>query len=143
MAIITLTTDFGPASHYVGLMKGVILNIAPSSTVVDFAHDVPAHKIIAAAVVLESLLGYFPHGTIHVAVVDPGVGSKRHAVAVQTQNHFWVGPDNGLFSAVIQRDSLIQAVRLTNAKYHHPPVSDTFHGRDIFAPVAAHLATGV
>ncbi len=143
MPIITLTTDFGPSSHYVGLMKGVILDTAPGAKVVDFTHTVPAHDIAAGAVLLESLLGYFPDGSIHVAVVDPGVGGPRAPIAVQTRRCFWVGPDNGLFTEVAQHDPVTGVTRLTNPRYHRHPVSPTFHGRDIFAPVAAHLANGV
>ena len=156
MAIITLTTDFGPSSPYVGLMKGVILSIAPDATLVDYTHDVPAHDVLAASVMLESLMHYFPEETIHVVVVDPGVGSQRDAVAIRGGRgvrdirggrggeHVWVGPDNGLFTTVINdSNTASQAVRLTNPRYHRHPVSTTFHGRDVFAPVAAHLVLGV
>ena len=141
--VITLTTDFGTADPFVGLMKGVILSLAPQVTIVDLSHDVPPQDIAAGALVLDTVLGYFPRGTIHVGVVDPGVGSGRTPIALQTDEALFVGPDNGLFSAVLAHQQPCQAVALTNRRYHRHPVSATFHGRDIFAPVAAHLANGV
>jgi len=143
MAIITLTTDFGESDHYVGLMKGVMLGIAPDATLVDISHALPPQDLRAGSYVLDAVVDCFPDGTIHCAVVDPGVGSARRAVCIQTGRAYLVGPDNGLFSAYLQREPMRRAVRLTNATYHRQPVSDTFHGRDIFAPVAAHLAAGV
>jgi S-adenosylmethionine hydrolase len=140
--IITLTTDFGLFDPYVGIMKGVILGIAPEAVLVDITHDVPAQDVVAGALALEAVCEFFPAGTIHVAVVDPGVGSGRAAVAVETEFCYFVGPDNGLFTAALARALLSRAVRLTNPAYHRRPVSATFHGRDIFAPVAAHLAAG-
>lgn len=145
MALITLTTDFGSADPYVGVMKGVILGIAPGARLVDLTHDLPPRHILAAALTLEAAVPHMPDGTIHLAVVDPGVGSTRRAVAVKTDRALFVAPDNGLLSLVLRHDAPrgeIHAVELTNSAYHRRPVSATFHGRDIFAPVAAHLAAG-
>ena len=141
--IITLTTDFGTADPFVGLIKGVILGIAPQVTLVDLSHEVPPQDIAAGALVLDTVLGYFPRGTIHVGVVDPGVGGGRTPIAIQTEEAIFVGPDNGLFTAVLARQEQHQAAALTKRQYHRHPVSQTFHARDIFAPVAAHLANGV
>ncbi len=143
MPIITLLTDFGIKDACVGAMKGVILSSAPDARIVDICHNVRAHDIVAAASLLEDSYSFFPPGTIHVAVVDPGVGGDRAAIAIQTERYFFVGPDNGIFGPVLHRESLVEAVRLTNPSYHLPQVSATFHGRDIFAPVAAHLAKGI
>ena len=141
--LITLTTDFGTADPFVGLMKGVILGIAPQASIVDLSHEVPPQDIAAGALVLDTVIGHFPRGTIHVGVVDPSVGGGRIPIAIETDDAIFVGPDNGLFTAVLARQPPHQAVALTNRHYHHHPVSQTFHGRDIFAPVAAHLANGV
>lgn len=141
--IISLTSDFGTRDPFVGQIKGVILGIEPTCTIVDLSHEVPPQDILAGALILESVLGVFPPRAIHVGVVDPGVGTSRAAIAVETDQGIFIGPDNGLLSAVLQRTSLRRAVRLTNPHYHRPIVSATFHGRDIFAPAAAHLARGV
>lgn len=143
MSIITLTTDFGTSDPFVGLMKGVILGIAPKASIVDLSHELPPQDLVAACLALEATIDYFPTGSIHMAVVDPGVGTSRAGVAVKTSRYFYVGPDNGLFTTVVKRDSLISAFKLTNTAYHLHPTSSTFHGRDVFAPVAAHLANGV
>ena len=115
---ITLTTDFGTSDTFVSQMKGVILSIAPRARIVDVTHDVPAQDVMAGAIVLESVLDVFQRGTIHVAVVDPGVGSKRRAVAIETEDYLWVGPDNGVFTTVLARQAMRQAVALTNPAYH-------------------------
>lgn len=141
--IITLTTDFGTADTFVGQMKGSILTIAPDARIVDVTHEVPVHDMLAGAIALESVIDVFASGTIHVAVVDPGVGTPRHAIGIETDDYLWIGPDNGVFTAVLARCPLKRAVALTNADYHRAEVSATFHGRDIFAPAAAHLAKGV
>jgi len=141
--IITLLTDFGTKDHYVASMKGVILDINPRCTIIDVTHDVRPHDIIEGAFLLGNTFSYFPKGTIHLSVVDPGVGSTRKPVLLVTQNYFFVGPDNGLFGFVVQRERLKQVVVLTKEEYFLPEVSMTFHGRDIFAPVAAHLSLGV
>lgn len=143
MTLITLTTDFGLVDTYVGAMKGVILNIAPDAAIVDICHEIPPQDVMAGALALESAAGYFPEGTLHVAVVDPGVGGERAAVAVEARRYTYVGPDNGLFTLILRRDPVLRAVRLTNPAYRRHPVSATFHGRDVFAPAAAYLAQGV
>jgi S-adenosylmethionine hydrolase len=138
--IITLTTDFGTADGYVGAMKGVILSLAPDVTLVDISHDVPPQDVRHAACLLATAAPYFPTGTVHVAVIDPGVGSARRGIALQTLRATFVGPDNGLFTPFARQR--VACVALTNPATHRYPVSATFHGRDIFAPVAAHLANG-
>lgn len=142
VSLITLTSDFGLQDTFVGVMKGVILGIAPDVTIVDLTHEIPPQDVMAAALALESAIPHFPRGAVHLAVVDPGVGSDRHAVAIETDHGLLVGPDNGLFTAVLEHFPLRRAVRLTNTRYFRPHVSPTFHGRDIFAPIAAHLAAG-
>ncbi len=142
--IITLLTDFGLSDVYVGVMKGTIAQINPQLKVIDITHDIPPQNIAAGRFCLMNAYAYFPTETVHVAVVDPGVGSSRRPVAIKCANCFLVGPDNGLFSGVLSRESAIGCVCLTNPKYWRTPQpSSTFHGRDIFAAVGAHLATGV
>ena len=140
--VITLTTDFGVSDPFVAAMKGVILSICPRAHVVDISHAVPARDIRAGALVLDAAAPLFPDGSIHVAVVDPGVGGTRAAIAVQTLHHVYIGPDNGLLTLVLQREPPLRAVRLDKPEFHRVPVCPTFHGRDIFAPAAAHLAAG-
>ncbi len=141
--IITLLTDFGTRDHYVASMKGVILNINPRCTLADITHDVSAHDIEEGAFILASAYSYFPKGTIHLCVVDPGVGGPRKPILFATGDYFFVGPDNGLFTLSLRRERVKRAVAVTNRKYFLPQVSSTFHGRDLFAPVAAHLSRGV
>mgnify|MGYP001035363756 CR=1 FL=1 len=141
--LITLTTDFGTRDPYVGIMKGVIASIAPDARVIDITHEIEPQNIMRAGLVIASLLDYFPATTIHVAVVDPTVGSRRAPIAIQTDRTILIGPDNGLFTAALQCEPRRAAVTLTNPAYHLHPTSRTFHGRDIFAPAAAHLARGV
>ncbi|MFQ6040595.1 MAG: S-adenosyl-l-methionine hydroxide adenosyltransferase family protein [Candidatus Poribacteria bacterium] len=141
--IITLTTDFGTTDIFVGVMKGVILNLNPEAKIIDIAHDIEPQDIHAAAFLLSSAYRYFPPGTIHVGVIDPGVGSARRAIAVETEQYYFVAPDNGLLSYVLREEKVRCAVNLTNPEYFLPQISHTFHGRDIFAPVAAHLSCGV
>ena len=143
MSLITLTTDFGLDDWFVGTMKGVIAGIAPRVEVVDLTHGVPPGDIRAGAFALAAGYGFFPKGTIHIAVVDPGVGSERKAIAVQTGNYFFVGPDNGVLSFALRRERIKHIHRLENARYFLRSISQTFHGRDVFAPVAAYLAKGV
>ena len=140
--IITLLTDFGAQDYFVGAMKGVILSINPNATIVDITHEIPPQDIHAAAFNLLACYKNFPAGTIHVAVVDPGVGSDRFAILVECAGQFFVGPDNGLLSWITERERDFRAWRLTNEKFFRKPVSTTFHGRDVFAPVAAALSTG-
>jgi len=141
--LITLLTDFGTADYFVSAMKGVILSLNPSSRIVDITHDIPAHDIEAAAFTLLAAHSSFPAKTIHVAVVDPGVGSARKAVLVEAAGQFFVGPDNGIFSYVCERAGSARFFELRNSAYFRPAVSKTFHGRDIFAPVAAAIASGI
>ena len=139
---ITLLTDFGTTDTYVGQMKGVIAGIAPNAHVIDLSHAVPAQDVMNGAIRLESAVDAFPDGSIHVGVVDPGVGSARRAIAAQTERFTFVGPDNGLFTAVWQHHPPKRIMHLNNPAYHRAVVSATFHGRDVFSPCAAHLAAG-
>lgn len=137
---ITLLTDFNDHDGFAGIMKGVILSINPSVGVVDLSHKIPAHNIEAGAFVLDSAYRYFPTGTIHVAVVDPGVGSSRSIIACEAGGYFFLAPDNGILKYIFQEFGIQQVMRVTNPEFFREPVSHTFHGRDIFAPVAAHLS---
>ena len=146
--VITLTTDFGTSDAYVGVMKGVILGINPNVKIVDITHAVPPQDIHEAALLIHSAHRYFPKGTIHVIVVDPGVGSDRQAIVCQTSDAVFVCPDNGILTYLLREienrgEKLKNVVAIHNRDYHLPEVSNTFHGRDIFAPVAAHLSLGV
>ncbi len=148
--IVTLTTDFGDTDVFVGVMKGVILSICPQARLVDLSHQITPQDIHAAAWLLQSAMDYFPCTTIHLVVVDPGVGTKRKPIVIRTPRGFFVGPDNGLFFPMWKseiarwtgRDDL-KIVEISNQQYCLNNISQTFHGRDIFAPVAAHLANGV
>ncbi len=140
--IITLTTDFGLQDYYVGALKGVILNISPDVRFVDISHDIPPQDIMAGAWVIKNAAPLFPPGTVHLAVVDPGVGTDRKPVALKIGGHIFVGPDNGLFS-LLTEENKFEAVQLTNTSFWHSGPCHTFHGRDIFAPVAAHLSKGI
>ncbi len=141
--LITLTTDFGTADGYVGTMKGVILGIVPKTHLVDLSHEVAPQNVRQAAFVLLAAYPFFPAHTVHLVVVDPGVGSARRAIALRTPAGAFVGPDNGVFSYVMACEPAEALVALTEPRYHLPCVSHTFHGRDVFAPAAAHLAAGV
>ncbi len=141
---ITLLTDFGLSDPYVGIMKGVIAQINPQATVIDLTHHIPPQNIAAGRFCLMNAYPYFPLGTIHIAVVDPGVGSNRRGIAIECASGFLVGPDNGLLTGVTQTLAVLTAVELMNPDYWRTPnPSTTFHGRDIFAAVGAHLANGV
>ncbi len=145
--MITLTTDFGLQDPYVAIMKGVILGIAPHATLIDYTHGVEPGNIAQAAHLLRTGCQYFPRGTVHVVVVDPGVGSDRRAIAIETPAWIFVGPDNGVLALAAQDaqdawDGQVHILELTNEKYWRSSLSATFHGRDLFAPVAAHLAAG-
>ncbi|MGA2132970.1 MAG: SAM-dependent chlorinase/fluorinase [Bryobacteraceae bacterium] len=140
--LITLTTDFGFSDHYVGTMKGVILSICPRARIVDISHGVNPYEIAEGAFTLSQAYRYFPRGTVHVAVVDPGVGTTRRPILVQAAGQYFVAPDNGVLSMIYAREKH-KARAITSERYFLHPVSQTFHGRDIFAPVAAHLAKGV
>jgi S-adenosylmethionine hydrolase len=142
MPIVTLTTDFGEADHFVAVMKGVILSRAPRATLVDVTHEIAAHDVGEAAFVVGETYRYYPKGTIHVVVVDPGVGTERRALLVEAAGQYFVGPDNGVLARVYRKEKA-KVRALTNKKYFLKEVSQTFHGRDVFAPVAGHLAAGV
>ena len=142
-SIITLLTDFGTKDHYVASLKGVMLTINPQCTLIDITHQVNPQDIKEGALILANAYSFFPKGTIHLAVVDPGVGGSRKAILLVTRDYFFVGPDNGLFTLVSPREQVRQVVALTNKEFFLPRVSATFHGRDLFAPVAAHLSLGV
>lgn len=141
--LATLLTDFGYADYFVGAMKGALLSVAPDASIIDITHDLPPHDIQAAAWTLANAYSYFPKGTVHVAVVDPGVGSSRRALAVRAGEYFFVGPDNGLFNFIFEREERVEAVELQNKKFFREYVSRTFHGRDVFAPIAGAILNGV
>lgn len=142
-ALITLLTDFGTADYFVGAIKGVILSTCPSVRIIDITHEVPPQDILCAAFTLLAAYESFPAGTIHVAVVDPGVGSARRGIIGMCAEQIFVGPDNGIFNYVFEREAPAQVFQIQNEEFFRRPVSPTFHGRDIFAPVAAALANGV
>lgn len=143
MAIITLTTDFGTGSAYVAAVKGVILSINPEAAVVDISHKIPPHDIRRAAMLLDDASGCYPPDTIHLAVVDPGVGSERNIVYARIGGQQYVAPDNGLLSRLAERIPPSKIIRLSEPEYWRHPVSATFQGRDIMAPVAARLSLGL
>jgi len=141
--IITLTTDFGLKDSYAAEMKAVILSISPNVVIVDVSHEIEKFNIRMGAYVLASAAPYFPKGTVHVAIVDPGVGTRRRPIVILTNRSIYVGPDNGILSLVAAKEGIEQIRQITNKKLMMPRISNTFHGRDIFAPVAAHLSKGI
>lgn len=141
--IVTMCTDFGTRDGYVAAIKGVMLGIAPRLTLVDISHEVAPQAVAEGAFLLGSAYRYFARGTVHLVVVDPGVGSERRGLAVRTEQHAFVAPDNGVLTHVLRRERVVAAVSLEERAYWREPVSKTFHGRDVFGPVAAHLASGV
>ena len=141
--IITLTTDFGARDAFVGVMKGVILNINPSATIVDITHGIPQGDLDAASFALDQAYMYFPPGSIHVVVVDPGVGTKRKVLLARAADRYFLAPDNSVLKYVFAQQAIVEARSVTNKKYFLSQTSRTFHGRDIFAPIAAHLSMGV
>jgi hypothetical protein len=141
--LITLTTDFGVQDHYVGTMKGVILSINPAAAIVDICHTLPAYDLLEGALTLAQAYPYFPANSVHVVVIDPGVGTARRPIVVDTGQHLFIAPDNGVLSFVYEREENIVVRHITAAHYFLQPVSATFHGRDIFAPVAAYVSKGV
>ena len=141
--LVTLLTDFGTGDYFVGAMKGALLTVNPRAQIVDITHEIAPHDVEAGAFTLLAAFDAFPAGTIHVAVVDPGVGSSRRAIVVESREHIFVGPDNGVFGYVYERVHALRVFHVTNEKYFRPQVSATFHGRDIFAPVAGALSLGV
>jgi S-adenosylmethionine hydrolase len=143
VSVISLLTDFGSGDYFVGAMKGVILSINPKAVLVDLTHETAAQDVAAGAFTLLAAYRVFPPGTIHVAVVDPGVGSARRPIVVSTADQLFVGPDNGIFTYIYDSESSHETFHVTAEKYFRLAVSTTFHGRDVFAPVAAALSTGV
>jgi len=141
--VITLTTDFGLTDHFAGVMKGVILGINPDATIVDITHGIQSHDVLGAALALKASYSFFPRGAIHVVVVDPGVGSSRRPILVTTENYAFVAPDNGVLSPIHRLEKDPQVYHLTAVEYFLEPISNTFHGRDIFSPVAAWLSRGI
>jgi len=141
--VITLLTDFGLKDHFVAAMKGVMLEVNPDLNFVDISHLIPAHDVHSGAFTLAQACGYFPAGTIHVAVVDPGVGTARKALAVSAGGHYFVAPDNGLLTYVLQREPEYKAHEITADHYFRKPLSSTFHGRDVFAPVASWISRDI
>lgn len=141
--LITLTTDFGMQDHFVAVMKGVMLGICPEAHLIDVSHEVRPFEISEGAFTVAETYPFYPAGTVHLVVVDPGVGSARRPILLEAAGQSFVGPDNGVFGMVMEREPAYVTRVLSNTKYHRPDSSTTFHGRDIFAPVAAHLAAGV
>src|SRR5919107_3287440 len=141
--VIALLSDFGTRDHYAGTMKGVMIGICPDLTLVDITHDITPHDVLTGALELAASYRYFPPGTIFVVVVDPGVGSARRGLAVETADYRFVAPDNGVLTAVLREAAPKKMVELTERRYARPTVSRTFEGRDRFAPAAAWLAKGI
>jgi len=142
-ALITLTTDFGLADHFVGTMKGVILGIAPRATIVDITHEIAPFQVNEGGFAIAQAYRYFPKGTVHVVVVDPGVGTSRRAVLTEAAGQYFVAPDNGVLTMIYEAETRHKVRAITNAKLALATISRTFHGRDVFAPAAAHLVRGV
>ena len=143
MSIITITTDFGTDDEYAGIMKGVILSLNPSAVIVDITHHIDPQDLVQAAYTIYSSYRFFPQGTVHVVVVDPTVGSDRNIIAFKIMDHIFLAPDNGVLTLLINERNINSIARIDNTSYFLDPVSRTFHGRDIFAPVSAHLSMGV
>jgi S-adenosyl-L-methionine hydrolase (adenosine-forming) len=141
--VVTLLTDFGLEDPYVCMMKGVILSINPAARIIDISHHVTPGAVGQAAQMLQETYPYFPEGTVHVAVVDPGVGTDRRAIVLLARSHLFVGPDNGTFSPIMEACPEAEVIHLSKTRYFLEHISNTFHGRDIFAPVAAHLSQGI
>lgn len=141
--IITLTTDFGASDHFVGVMKGAILEIVPEAQIVDICHQVQAYDILDGALTISQAYSHFPTGTVHIVVVDPGTGTERRPILASSDRHHFIAPDNGVLSLVYAKESRLHVRHITSAHYFTQPVSSTFHGRDIFSPVAAYLAKQV
>ena len=141
--LITLTTDFGYSDSFVGIMKGVIARINPGARVIDVSHGIPPQDVLAGALILRHSVSYFPRGTIHVAVVDPSVGGARRPLLIESDGSYFVGPDNGVLSLALENQQPSRIIHLSNATYHLQPTRATFHGCDIFAPVAAYLSLSI
>ncbi len=138
--IVTLTTDFGTNDHFVGAVKGVILDIVPEAAIVDITHAIQAFDVLDGAIAISQTYSYFPTGTVHMVVVDPGVGTTRRPIIASSDGYHFVAPDNGVLSMVYAKEDRIHVRHVTSEHYFRQPVSNTFHGRDVFAPVAAYLA---
>ncbi|MCM8782877.1 MAG: S-adenosyl-l-methionine hydroxide adenosyltransferase family protein [Candidatus Omnitrophica bacterium] len=143
MAIVSFLSDFGLKDNFVGVVKAVILKIDPSAKIIDISHQIPPHSILEAALILRSSFQFFPKNTIHLAIVDPGVGTTRKKIIVKTEDFYFVAPDNGLLSLVLKQQPPLKIIEITNKQYFLRPISSTFHGRDIFAPVAGYLSKGL
>jgi len=143
MSVITLLTDFGTDDEYVGLMKGVILSINPAAVIVDITHQIDRQDIVQAAFAIHSAYRYFPAGTVHMVVVDPGVGTGRDLLALQMGKQFFIAPDNGVLTLLFNEEDFTSLIRITNSDFFLAAVSNTFHGRDIIAPVGAHITKGL
>jgi S-adenosylmethionine hydrolase len=143
MSLITLITDFGLEDEYVGLMKGVMLSIHPAATIVDITHHIEPRDVIQAAYAVNASYRYFPEGSIHLVIVDPGVGGQRAIIAVKINGHIFIAPDNGVLTLLLEGGENDGCIRVDNPEYALDSISQTFHGRDIFAPAAAHLARGI
>ena len=141
--IITLTTDFGHNDHFVGTIKGVILDIVPDAKIVDICHSVQAFDVLDGALTISQAYSYFPSGTIHMVIVDPGVGTARRPILVTSERHFFVAPDNGVLSLIYDREERLSVRHVTAEHYFLQPISNTFHARDVFAPIVAYLSKGV
>ena len=142
MSIITILSDFGSHDEYVGVVKGVILTACPSVSIVDITHEIDPQDIVQAAYLIPSFYRFFPKGTVHLIIVDPGVGGGRDILGVKYDGHFFIVPDNGVLTLLMNRKKSDTIVRIRNTDYYMKPVSTTFHGRDIFAPIGAHIANG-
>ena len=141
--LVTFTSDFGTREQYVGAVKGVVLSINPDMRLVDLSHEVPSHDVLAGAFTVVGSCPLFPSGTVHLVVVDPGVGSERRGIIASTERHLYVAPDNGVLSLLMEREHVSRVVSIEAEHYYRQPVSATFHARDIFGPVAAYLSKGV
>jgi S-adenosylmethionine hydrolase len=141
--LITLTTDFGSKDPFVGIMKGVMLNINPHLAFIDITHTISPQNILEAALTIHTGFSYFPHRTIHLVVVDPGVGSARRPLLVAADYHYFIGPDNGVFSRIYRKCESLTVIHITSEHYFLPQRGSTFHGRDVFAPAAAWLSKGI
>ena len=142
-SIVTLTTDFGISDHFVGTIKGVILEINPDAEIIDISHSVQAFDVLDGALAIAQAYSYFPASTVHLVVVDPGVGTARRPIILSTERHHFVAPDNGVLSLIYGREERVHVRHVTAQHYFLQPISNTFHGRDIFAPVASYLSKGV
>jgi len=141
--VVTLTTDFGTNDHFIGAIKGVMLEIAPDVRFVDISHNVQPFDVLDGALTVAQSYSYFPTGTVHMVIVDPGVGTERRPIVLSTEKHFFIAPDNGVLSLIYDREPRLNVRHITAEHYFLQPVSNTFHARDIFAPIAAYLAKGV